>query len=164
MTMSRPLAPLPRRRFCTMACRAASGATLATLLPACSGGSSSPTAPAPESGGVTMLAVVNGTFSSGQVRVVTAGTALDEVGGAALVQSVAGEFLVARTGASAVAAVDAICTHESCTVTGAAGAIYVCPCHGSRYDRSGQVVAGPAAAALRRFDATVADGVVTIAL
>jgi Rieske Fe-S protein len=162
--MSTPFAPLPRRRFCTMACRAVSGATLATLLPACAGGSSSPTSPAPAGGGVTTLAVVAGAFGDGVVRVTAAGSALAEVGGAALVPSTAGEFLVARTGASSVVVIDAICSHESCTVTGAAGAVYVCPCHGSRYDRNGQVLAGPAPAALRRFDATVADGVVTIAL
>ena len=43
-------------------------------------------------------------------------------------------------------AVEAVCTHEGCTITGADGATYVCPCHGSRYNRSGQVVAGPARA------------------
>lgn len=162
--MTLPHAPLPRRRFCTLACRAASGVTLASLLPACSGGSNSPTSPTPGGGSVTTLAVVAGAFENGAVRAAVAGSALAEVGGAARVQSVAGEFLVARTGASAVVAIDAICTHESCTVTGAEGAIYVCPCHGSRYDRNGQVLAGPAPAALRRFDATLADGVVTIAL
>jgi Rieske Fe-S protein len=40
----------------------------------------------------------------------------------------------------------------------------VCPCHGSRYNRNGQVLAGPAKASLRQYVTTVADGVVTIAL
>ena len=48
--------------------------------------------------------------------------------------------------AATFTAIDAVCTHEGCTVNGANGATYVCPCHGSRYDRSGQVVAGPAKA------------------
>jgi len=61
-------------------------------------------------------------------------------------------------------AVDAICSHESCTVTGADGNIYVCPCHGSRYSRTGQVLEGPAKASLRQFNTTFADGVVTIAV
>jgi Rieske Fe-S protein len=86
------------------------------------------------------------------------------VGGAVLVESVAGLFLVSRTNATAVIAIDAVCTHEGCTITGAAGDIYVCPCHGSRYDRTGHVVNGPAKASLRQYSASVADGVVTISL
>jgi len=86
------------------------------------------------------------------------------VGGAALVESVAGVFLLSRTSASAFTAVDAICSHESCTITGVDGNAYVCPCHGSRYNRSGQVLAGPAKASLRQFATSFTDGVVTIAL
>ena len=44
-----------------------------------------------------------------------------------------------RTSATTFTAIDAVCTHEGCTVNGANGAIYVCPCHGSRYNRTGQV-------------------------
>jgi cytochrome b6-f complex iron-sulfur subunit len=112
----------------------------------------------------SMLGVSNGQFSGSSVRVNVAGTALADVGGAVLVQSTAGMFLLARTGANAFSAVDAICSHESCTITGADGATYVCPCHGSRYTRTGQVVQGPARAALRQFSTTFADGLVTIAL
>ena len=43
--------------------------------------------------------------------------------------------------ANAFTAIDAVCTHEGCTITGADGDTYVCPCHGSRYNRSGQVTA-----------------------
>ena len=81
-----------------------------------------------------------------------------------LVESTAGVFLLARTSASAFSAIDAVCSHESCTVTGADGATYVGPCHGSRYNRSGQVLAGPARASLRQFATTFTDGVVTIAI
>ena len=49
------------------------------------------------------------------------------------------------------------------TVTEADGASYVCPCHGSRYSRSGQVILGPATASLRQHATTFADGVVSIA-
>jgi cytochrome b6-f complex iron-sulfur subunit len=61
-------------------------------------------------------------------------------------------------------AIDAVCTHEGCTITGADGEAFVCPCHGSRYNRSGQVLAGPARASLRRYASTFTDGVLTIAL
>lgn len=150
-----------RRRFCAGACQVASGATLATLFSACGGGSSSPTSP---SGTASMLGVLAGRFTGPGVQVTVAGSALADVGGAVLVESMAGVFLLARMSASAFSAVEAVCTHEGCTITGADGATYVCPCHGSRYNRSGQVMAGPARASLRQHVTTVADGVVTIAL
>jgi cytochrome b6-f complex iron-sulfur subunit len=147
-----------RRRFCARACQAVSGATLA--FAGCGGGDS-PTSPTSRA---VDLAVVTGRFSGSIVDVDIAGTALAAVGGAVLVQSVAGVFLLARTGDATYSAIDAICSHESCTVTGTDGAVYVCPCHGSRYDRNGRVVQGPASAALRRFATTFASGVVTITL
>jgi Rieske Fe-S protein len=111
-----------------------------------------------------MLGVLGGRFTGTGVQVTVAGSALGDVGGAALVESTAGVFLLARTNANVFSAVDAVCSHESCTITGADGAVYVCPCHGSRYSRSGQVLAGPAKASLRQFATTFADGVVTIAV
>jgi Rieske Fe-S protein len=108
--------------------------------------------------------VLNGRLAGSSVQVTAAGSALADVGGAVLVQSTGGKFLVARTGASTFSAIEATCTHEGCTVTGTAGDIYVCPCHGSRYNRNGQVVHGPAVASLRQYPTTFADGVVTIAL
>lgn len=119
----------------------------------------------PSSGGeVSRLGVLAGRLTGSTVQVTTTGSALADVGGAALVESVAGVFLISRTDASTFTAIEAVCTHEGCTITGADGAIYVCPCHGSRYDRSGRVVAGPARANLRQYPASFADGTVSIAL
>jgi cytochrome b6-f complex iron-sulfur subunit len=103
-------------------------------------------------------------FTGTAVRVTVDGTALADVGGAMLVQSIAGVFLVSRTSASAFTAIEGVCTHEGCTITGADGAIYVCPCHGSRYTHTGQVVNGPAVSSLRQYAATFSAGVVTIAV
>ena len=150
-----------RRRFCAGACQVASGATLATLFTACGGGS--PTSPS-GGGNVTTLGTVSGRFTTGRVDVTVAGTALATEGGAAVVESVAGVFLLSRTSAISFTAIDATCTHEGCTVTNVDGDQYVCPCHGSRYTRSGQVVHGPAMASLRRYTTSFADGVVTIAI
>src|SRR5512132_5914 len=147
-----------RRQFCAGACQIASGATLATFVSACGGSPTSPSRTA------SMLGVVTGRFAGSGVQVAVAGSPLDNVGGAALVESTAGVFLVSRTGATSFMALDAVCSHESCTVTGADGNVYVCPCHGSRYSRTGQVLEGPAKAALRQFNTTFADGMVTIAV
>jgi Rieske Fe-S protein len=51
------------------------------------------------------------------------------------------------------AAVSPICTHLGCTVN-IEGAHLVCPCHGSTYDRAGQVLRGPTERPLKRFPAT----------
>ena len=139
----------------------ASGVTLTTLFAGCGDGASSPTGP---SGMAATLGVLRGRFAGSAVQVTVAGSALADVGGAVLVESTAGVFLIARTSESTFTAVDAVCTHEGCTITGADGDTYVCPCHGSRYNRSGKVLAGPASASLRQHAATVSDGVVTIAV
>jgi cytochrome b6-f complex iron-sulfur subunit len=139
----------------------ASGATFATLFSACGGASSSPTSP---SGQAAMLGVSAGRFTGTGVQVNVSGSALANVGGAVLVESTAGLFLLARTSEGTFSAIEAVCTHEGCTITGADGGTYVCPCHGSRYNRSGQVLAGPAKASLRQYATTFVDGNVTIAL
>ena len=151
-------AHVSRRRFCAGACQVASGATLATLFTACGG---SPTSP---SSNISTLGIITGQFAGSGVRVTVAGSALTNEGGAALIESTAGVFLLARTSANAFTAVEAVCTHEGCTVTNTDGDQYVCPCHGSRYTRSGQVVHGPAMASLRRYTTSFNDGVVTIAI
>jgi cytochrome b6-f complex iron-sulfur subunit len=150
---------ISRRQFCAGAC----SATLLSLFAACG---SSPSSPSSSGGGgnVTTLGTSTGTFANNSVQVPVSGSALATVGGAVVVQSVAGVFLLARTSDSAFSAIEAICTHEGCTVNGADGAVYVCPCHGSRYDRSGHVVNGPATASLRQYKSSFAGDVVTIAL
>ena len=153
-------APVSRRQFCTSACQAASCAALSTLFNGCSSGES-PTSPSKTA---SPLPVVPGRFTGSGVAIDVAGTAIATVGGAVLVDNNAGVFLIARTGESSFTAIDAVCTHESCTVTGSDGTNYVCPCHGSRYDRNGHVVNGPAMAALRQYPTTFTGGIVTIAL
>jgi Rieske Fe-S protein len=107
---------------------------------------------------------VTGRFAGSSVQVTVSGSPLATVGGAALVQSDAGVFLVSRSTDSAFAAVEAVCTHEGCTVDGTDGSVYVCPCHGSRYDRGGHVVHGPATASLRQYSSSFSGDTLTIAL
>lgn len=56
---------------------------------------------------------------------------------------------VVRSG-DAFYALDLSCTHLGCTV-GVTPTELVCPCHGSRFDRHGAVLAGPADRPLRRL-------------
>jgi cytochrome b6-f complex iron-sulfur subunit len=55
-------------------------------------------------------------------------------------------------------AMSSICTHLGC-ITGwkADEGIIACPCHGSRFDREGNVIAGPAPRPLPRFAMSLED-------
>jgi len=54
------------------------------------------------------------------------------------------------------------CTHEGCDVA-PGNAILVCPCHGSRFDSNGKVLAGPAGSPLVHFSVTL-DGLGNITI
>jgi Rieske Fe-S protein len=56
---------------------------------------------------------------------------------------------VTRTAAGDVDALSLTCTHLGCRV-GATEGGFTCPCHGSRFDRHGAVLQGPAQAPLER--------------
>jgi Rieske Fe-S protein len=59
------------------------------------------------------------------------------------------------------AALSSICTHRGCTVD-LGGPGLACPCHGSQYDREGQVTRGPASRALTRYPVRAAGDELTI--
>jgi Rieske Fe-S protein len=147
-----------RRQFCAGACQVASCATIATIVSACGGGPTSPSSSA------STLSVVPSQFANSRVQVAVGGTPLAGVGGVARVESTAGLFLISRISESGFTVIDGVCTHEGCTITGATPTEYVCPCHGSRYNRNGQVQAGPARSSLRQYATTFANDVLTIAL
>jgi cytochrome b6-f complex iron-sulfur subunit len=154
-----------RREFCGQTCRIASvaalGAALAAALEGCGGGS-----PTSASGGGTSasaLPTLSGTASGNSIVVtIDSGSPLASVGGAALVRSSIGDVLVARTAPDAFTALSSVCTHQAFEITGIAGQRYVCGLHGSQYDFSGNVVMGPAARALRQYNAQLSGSQLTI--
>lgn len=147
---------IPRRTFCAQACQAASCLALGALASACGGGGSSPS-------NVPQLTLLNGSVSGTTVQVqIDSSSPLAAVGGAAMVRTSSGAFLVARTGPESFSALTTICTHETCTITGFDNANFVCPCHGSRFSTTGRVVNGPANAPLRSFTTSFSNNVLTI--
>ena len=141
------------------ACQIASLVALGSLLEDCGGSPTSPSDSQPQ------LTTVTGTVGGGVVTVnIAAGSALSAVGGAALVQSNSGTFLVARVSQDTFNAMTAVCTHEACTVNEFGNSTFQCPCHGSQYSTSGSVVRGPASQSLRRFTTAFAGNVLTISL
>jgi len=153
---------ISRRNFCLHACQAASCVALGSLMEACGGGGSGPSAlqlTAPQ------LTVVNGNTSGNSVVVqIDSSSPLAAVGGAAMVRSSAGSFLVARTAPETFMALTSTCTHEACTITGFDNTNYVCPCHGSMFTTAGRVVMGPATAPLRTFATQFSNNVLTISI
>ncbi|MGY1634730.1 Rieske (2Fe-2S) protein [Geodermatophilus sp. SYSU D01186] len=71
--------------------------------------------------------------------------------------------LLVRAG-DAVAAYDAECPHQGCTVRPTRGGRLVCPCHGSAFDPvDGGVLQGPATVPLAPVDVVVTGGEVRLA-
>ena len=180
-----------RRAFCLRSCQALSTLTVALALPGCGGsapvapsqpptGGAPPTTPAPaptppappqppspQPGPLVSLPVVSATLVNGLLAVtIDPVSPLASVGGAALTQAVTGGitrfFLLARVTEDTFSALNAVCTHEGCTVSRFAAPLFVCPCHGSRYALDGAVVQGPAPAALPRYRADFSNGLLTV--
>ena len=86
----------------------------------------------------------------------SANAALLEVGGARVIDTTAGRLVIVRTTATEVAALSAICTHTGCTVRyDPANTRLTCPCHGSRFALTGEVLRSPATRPLAVFAATL---------
>jgi cytochrome b6-f complex iron-sulfur subunit len=112
---------------------------------------------------VPALSTINAGAVGGSIAIsLDAASPLAAVGGAALVQTGAGNYLVARTAQDAFIALTAVCRHQGCTVSAYQNQVYQCPCHGSQYSTSGTVVMGPATSPLRQFATHFAGNVLTI--
>ncbi len=150
-----------RRRFCQQACLLASLGVMGVFWDACGGGSN----PSGPSGSVSALPVVSGSMGTNVVTLtVDTSSPLTNVGSAALVQAGSTVLLVAHTAQNTFSALSGICTHAGCQITGYSGSVFVCPCHGSQFSTSGQVLTGPAAVNLRSYSTQFASNVLTIAL
>jgi Rieske Fe-S protein len=133
----------------------ATGASVAGALTGCGGGSSpsEPSGPPPTPPPIT-----------GEIRIPLMGVGQTTEASANLVGGVQTPLAVTRVSETQVVAVSRICTHMSCTVNmpARAGGTLDCPCHGSRFQTTGQVVNGPAARNLFQFPARIEGNQVVI--
>jgi len=80
------------------------------------------------------------------------------VGGAVAATGADGKpIILTQPEAGTVVALSAICTHQGCTVA-PDGKELKCPCHGSVFDLTGEVVSGPAPSPLPGVDVHVSNG------
>lgn len=94
----------------------------------------------------------------------SANSALTAVGGALLVDVGSDTVMVIRTSETAVVALSAICTHAGCSMNfDSSQNLLVCPCHGSQFNESGNVVTGPARRPVKVYSATLASNIITVA-
>jgi Rieske Fe-S protein len=138
--------PLPgaccsRRQFLLgLAVTAAAGSLAGAILAACGG---SPTAPSPPRTGTVSINLDDPAYA-----------ALGTVGGSVKVAWPNDHpVIVRRISGGGYEALSSTCPHAGCEVGLPANGVISCPCHGSRFDSDGQLLAGPASSNL--FPATV---------
>ena len=140
---------IDRRRFVELGLCGAAGAALLPLA------------------GCASLAAVRMTPENGTLRLAVRNhPSLDRPGGHLKVAAdgVARPIYVVAQEDGSYLALSSECTHLKCTVE-LEGARIVCPCHGSMFDRSGDVLVGPAERPLNRYPASLReDGVLEISL
>lgn len=71
-------------------------------------------------------------------------------------------LIVVRTSATTAATYSAVCTHQGCTIDLPQNNISSCPCHGSSYDTSGNVVSGPATENLQTYPTSISGNKIFI--
>ncbi len=135
---------------------------LASFLQSCQKSNNPVSASSP---GVSDLKVINASVKNGAVTLkIDSSSPLANDGSMALVNISETVLIVENLGGNSFRAISAICTHQGCTVSlyDSNSGDFVCPCHYSKFNKSGRVVQGPANAPLREYNTNFADGQLSI--
>lgn len=140
-----------------------SSGLVSTILSSCSG--SGPSGPDTS----TTLSIIQGTVSNNEISVsLAASSPIAEKNTRALVEysNASGAVLVEHNSDDTFRALSGVCTHQGCFVTyfDSTKNIFICPCHGSRFDLNGSVVQGPAPSKLAEYTTRVENNSLIITL
>lgn len=97
-----------------------------------------------------LLAQADSTLEAAKVISLSDYPELGNVGGYA---DIGGKTIVFRTGDTKFLALSKVCTHKKCEVE-YNGTEFECPCHGSKYSKTGKVLNGPATKNLKSYKTT----------
>lgn len=136
---------------------------VSTLINSCAG--NGPSGPS----NVSSLKIIQGSVVSNQVSISIGTTSpVANKNTRALVEynNGNGAILVEHKADDSYNAISGICTHQGCVVSDFDGSnnVFVCPCHGSRFDLNGNVVQGPAPSGLRHYNSTIESNSLIITL
>lgn len=136
-----------RRRFLRGAAAAAGGVLLGAQMTALANEET----PAPSTP-VTSTPVTVAPTANAETQIPLPSKVLEEIGGFEIVETADEKIIVARTGATTIAACSAICTHKGGILEydHESGQFY-CTRHGARFKTSGKVAKGPAKKELQAF-------------
>ena len=96
--------------------------------------------------GATSGQTPSGNISAGTAKALTVGA----------IRVISPYALAVGRDSAGVYAMELVCTHEGCDLSGAIGAsAIVCPCHAAAYDLGGNVLQGPARFALTHYKCSV---------
>ncbi len=120
-------------------------------LVACGGSKSSNPAPAPPAKG------------SGNLFTVDLGNQLVNIGDATVEQGVILVRIASGNTADAFTAVQVSCTHQGNSIGyNLAQGIFICPAHGSEFNKNGAVLQGPASLPLHKYTVLVSGTMLTV--
>jgi Rieske Fe-S protein len=100
---------------------------------------------------------------SGNLFTIDLSSQLANIGDSAVQHGVILVRTAAGNTASAFTAVQVACTHQGNSVGYNAGqGIFICPAHGSEFNKSGAVVLGPAASPLQKYNVVIDGNTLTV--
>jgi cytochrome b6-f complex iron-sulfur subunit len=155
---------ITRKDFLVKTAKGVAIITLPTIFSTYLESCNNPTSP---TGNASNLPTIEGTLSNGKVTVgIDPTSSLGKSGGAAIVNFISGSLLIDHPSGTIYNALSAICTHQGCIVNtyDSSSNQFVCPCHGSHFDTSGNVVQGPAPAPLQKYQTSFSNNQLVIAL
>jgi cytochrome b6-f complex iron-sulfur subunit len=134
---------------------------ISTIVTSCS---SNPTAPINSA----TLKTIQGTVVNNEIIITIISSPIENKNSRALVEynSGNGAILVEHSSDDTYTALSGICTHQNCVITDFDGTnnVFVCLCHGSQFDLSGNVKKGPASSKLRSYITRVENNSLIITL